>query len=288
MDTQRNEILDILCGPEEDPHWLIPNLFLQGALICLAGEAGAGKSYVSYTMGLAIASGLSTFSGLIPASSEPKRVLYFDEENSLQDRNKYLRRSWFGLMKQNKVKDDSTYLERLDENFWVCSFHLGTEGWQDAARYAIEQVQPHVIIFDTATPAFNIEDENSNSEATQAVKDVRILMKLCDPVCTAIILKHAKMRTEKGGRRSMRGAKAWQGAADGVMFQVAATGRPRRDGLKLTRLEPDKTRAFGLRQTIYISPSWTDEDRNGLLLEASYSATKEHKHAEAKEEGELD
>jgi hypothetical protein len=283
-----NPILSILCDAEPPVRWLIPELFLQGTQVVLAGGAGAGKSYVSYYIALAIAAGIQAMGGIVPAG-EPKVVLYFDEENSEQDRNKYIRRCWNGLMKENKITDPFPYYERLVENFWPMNFHLGAPDWKDRAFECIENIvairgqSPHMMVFDTATPAFNIEDENSNSEATKATKGVRELQLVCDPVATATILKHAKFKVE-GERRTIRGAKAWLGAVDGVIFQVKATGRPRSDGLALTRLEPDKTRAYGLSRTVYITPRWTDnaEKKTGLLLFGSYEASKEHKLADKK------
>lgn len=63
----------------------------------------------------------------------------------------------------------------------------------------------------------------------------------------------------------------WQSLADQVMFQVKSQGRPptkRGKGLHITKLVPDKTRAYGLVDTIKIVPSWTDEEKRGLMLEA--------------------
>lgn len=286
MTDIENNIISILCAEEKEPNWLVPDLFLQGAMVVLAGEPGTGKSYINYMIGLALAAHLKIL-GLMRANS-PKRVLYFDEENSEQDRDTYLRRAWFGLCKQQNIDPHGEHLDLLQENFWPMSFLLGNPEWRDTAMMCVEQIQPHSIIYDTATPAFNIEDENSNSEASIAIKGIRDVARATDPVATSIVLKHAKMRTEKGGRRTIRGAKTWQGAADGVIFQVKATGRPRRDGLNLTRMEPDKTRAHGLRSTIYITPAWMDETRTGLTLTGSYSADKAHKHAEAAEDAELE
>lgn len=281
-----NPIVDILCADEREPNWLIPDLILQGALVCLAGDAGTGKSYLSYTLAMAIASGCPALGGLIPAG-EPRKVLYFDQENGGQDRDKYLRRVWLGLAEGNGgVVPD---LGLLQENFWPLSFVLGSEGWQDVVTQAIEQVEPRAMFFDTATPAFAILEENSNSEATQAISSLRKLMALTDPVASSIVLKHAKTRTEKGtGQRTMRGAKAWKGAADNTLFQVMATGRPPKNGLRVTRLEPDKVRAYGLQDTIYITPRWTDSDRNGLSLTGSYTASKDHRIAAKEEEADLD
>lgn len=276
-----NEILDILSATDEEPDWLVPELLLQGTMNILAGDAGAGKSYISYTLGLAIAAGQGLFGGLVQPG-EPKRVLYFDEENSKQDRDKYLRRSYEGLHVLNHAEPDYGLLYT---NFWPIHFYLGGEDWFDRAQEWVEHINPHLIIFDTATPCFNIEDENDNGKATQVMKQVRQLMAVPEPIATALILKHAKVVTERGGRRTIRGAKAWKSGADQLMFQVKSAGRPRKDGLSLTRLEPDKTRAYGLSRTVYITPDWTDDERTGLLLRGSYDPDKEHKK---REDAELD
>lgn len=279
--TPDNPITDILLGDETPPDWLIPDFLLQGAMVLMAGAPGAGKSYISYTIGLAVASGIEALSGIIPAAP-PRKVVYFDQENSEQDRNKYLRRSYFGL-ERHGVKPDPFILE---ETFWPVHYELGDDDWPEKASRWIEHVKPHLIVFDTATPCFNIEDENNNAEATRTIKLVRDLMDLTDPVATSIILKHERTRVDKG-KRTIRGAKAWQGAADGVMFQCKLPGRPT-SGLTRTRLEPDKTRAYGLTQTIYITPSWTDDAKSGLVLAASHIPDAIHRKGEEQDEGDDD
>lgn len=269
-----NPIADILWAEEQEPEWLVKDLMLQGSLICLAGEPGAGKSYVSYSAALALGSGVQALGGIIPAT-DPKKVLYFDQENGVGDRDKYLRRSWTGLTRDGNAPD----VGLLHEHFRPVHFALGGPDWFERAAEWVEHWHPHLMVFDTATPCFHIQDENNNAEATQVINDLRRLMRLTDPVATTIVLKHAKVSSEKGGKRTMRGAKAWQGAADAVWFQVRSPGRPRRHNLQLTRLIPDKTRAYGLDATIYITPHYTDEEKTGLVLEASYTPSKEHKSA---------
>lgn len=281
VDTYENEIVDVLHAEEQDPEWLIPDLLLQGSMVCLAGEPGAGKSYVSYTMGLAVATGIAALDGIVPPG-KPKTVIYFDQENSRQDRDKYLRRSWHGLARNGKLPDVGLLLK----HFHPIHFALGDDDWADVAAEYIELLCPQLVIFDTATPCFNIADENDNAEAVREIKKIRALMMLADPVAAAIVLRHAKIAIEKGGRRTMRGAKSWHNAADGIMYQVKGTGRPRKDGLSLTRLEPDKTRAYGLSRIVYITPEWTDEERTGLVLHGSYHPDKEHKRLERLEEDE--
>lgn len=279
---QGNPIVNILTAPDVPPEWLVKDMFLQGTLVCLAGSPGSGKSYISYTLGLAVAAGVPALSGLVPAAT-PKRVLYFDQENSRQDRDKYLCRSYVGLTDANGAAPD---LEVLRDNFWPCYFHLGDADWEDRAAECIEFVRPHLIVFDTATPCFNLQDENDNAEATRAGQALHRLMDLVSPKATAIVLRHEKLKTERGSRRTMRGAKAWHSQADAILFQVKQPGRPRKSSLSLTRLVPDKTRAYGLRQTVYITPKWTDAERSGLRLDGSYDPDEEHKEAEDADEGE--
>lgn len=261
-----DSVLEILTGDELPPNWLVPDLALQGTMIALAGEPGAGKSYLSYTLAIALAGGVGALGGIVPEQA-PKRVLYFDEENSRGDRDKYMRRSWTGLAKDGRFPDPNV----VDRNLWPVSFKIGGEDWEEKATIFVQAHQPDVLFFDTATPCFNIQDENDNAEATAAIMGVHRLMAMSDPKATAVILKHAKMRVEKGQRRTIRGAKAWQSAVDMVLFQVKAQGRPRTDGLSLTKLLPDKVRAYGLQRPIYITPNYTDDERTGLVLNGSYA-----------------
>lgn len=274
-----NDILDVIYAEQTDPDWLIPDMLPQGTLVCLAGDSNVGKSYVSYMLGLALATGLKTLGG-IKLAEEPKRVLYFDEENSPIDRETYVRRCWKGLTVQNQEEPDPGL---VNENFWLAANALGSENWADNAAKWIEHVRPHVCIYDTATPAFNIQDENANAEAQQTIKKLRGLMSLTDPVHASIVLRHAKVGKDAVGRRTMRGAKAWRSAVDGVIFHVKAAGRPKKSGLNLTRLERDKVRAFGLTSSIYITPSYTDGDKTGLVLHCSRIPDREHKRAERTE-----
>lgn len=284
VDGQENPIIDILYGEEQPPDWLVPEMLLQGTMVCYAGEPGTGKSYVSYTIAIAVASGCAALSGLIQAG-EPRRVLYFDEENSRQDRNKYLRRVFQGLTYQNKEEPD---IKHLALNLWCPpEGTLGNEDWRERAAEWIEWVRPHLIIFDTASPCFCIEDENDNGKANAVIKEVKALKRLVDPVATALVIRHAKSRVE-GQRRSMRGAKTWHGSVDGVIFQVKAAGRPRKDGLSLTRMESDKVRAYGFSGRIYITPEYINDQRSGMQLLASRDPNKAHTAAEQEEEKEAE
>ena len=254
-----NPVVAVLTGSDPVVQWLIPDFIAQGSLIVLAGEPGAGKSFVCYTLGLAGATNTPIL-GFQP--THPLRILYFDQENSRPDRDQYLRWAWNGLNQPS--------LPMIAANFWVRHFELGTADWVTRAASAITDIQPDIIFIDTATPCCAILDENDNGIATQVINRLRGLQAISNPPAAMIVLKHSRIITEgmdgdNKPRRTIRGAKAWAGAADAVWFHVRTAGHPRTDGLFNTYIEPAKTRAFGLRQTIRINPVWIDNQK-GLQL----------------------
>jgi RecA-family ATPase len=240
--------------------WLLPGFLPRGALFALAGMAGTGKSVLSYTIGLALAAGIPVL-GMKPA--HPYRVLYFDDENSRADRLQYMQWAWRGLGVPPRTP--------LADNFVSASFELGGPDWTDVAERLVLDVQPDLIVIDTTTPCCAIEDENSNGEATTAVQAIRRLQERVSPTAACLALKHARpLRDDRGGfsgTYTLRGGKAWEGAVDGVLFVIRKEGRPRADGLSNVRIQPAKTRAFGLREPLYIEAKWVGpKDRRGLQL----------------------
>ena len=246
-------ISELLTGTEPPVDWLVPEFIPRGSLIALAGEPGAGKSLLMYVISVALASG-TPFLGW--RASGPHRVLYFDQENSKADCTQYLRWAWNGLGRPDP--------RLLDVNLAFAHIVLGGPTWGATAEQYVRAVQPELIVIDTTTPACNVLDENDNAEATRAVQQIRRLHGLCAPSPAIVALKHAKVRAEGGGH-TLRGAKAWEGMVDSIVYHTKARGKTRSDGLRATKLSPAKTRAFGLRSELVINPSWTP-DHSGLIL----------------------
>ena len=242
-----------LTGTDPIVSWLLPDILPRGVVAVLAGLPGTGKSYLSYSLGLALAGGLPML-GQQPG--QPCRVLYFDQENSAPDRIQYERWAWHGLGCPN--------LDQLCDHFWCAPFVLGGRDWPAQATHHIQLHQPDLIIIDTTTPACAITDENDNGEAARAVGWLRHLQTLTPQPPTVFALKHAKVRADDGSY-TLRGAKAWEGAVDSIIYASRHKGRPRADGLSRVTLHPGKVRAFGLRATLTIDPSRT-EDGRGIRL----------------------
>ena len=255
----------LLTEPEAKPPWLVEGLLCEGTVVIMAGEPGVGKSVLAYTLSLSIASGLGNFLG---KQTNTGPVLYFDEENSLPDTRQYLRWAWRGLGKPS--------LPKLTANLHIEHFSLASQG---ISRYdymvsIAAQVKPKMIVLDTTTPACHIQDENDNGEASLALRNLRRVRAVSDPACTMLLLKHSKIFNEAsdkeaGQKRTIRGAKSWLGEVDAVLYHVAASGRFRKDGLKASHIYPDKVRAYGLREPLWIEPSWTGtgDDDKGLKLD---------------------
>ena len=225
-----------------------------------------GKSVLGYTAAIAVAAGLP----LLNLPTAQARVLYFDEENSLPDAQQYFKWSWRGLDGPDTALIDAAV---RFEHFTLSSYN---GPWWEGMAQAAREHRPGLIIIDTATPACRVHDENDNAEATKVVQALRRVQLAADCNTSLLILKHARVTHDPIGNeyRTVRGAKAWMGAADGVIYHVASRGFPRADGLRCTHLEPYKTRAFGLRQSLQISPTWTTslEDSNrGIVLSGAFS-----------------
>jgi RecA-family ATPase len=241
-----------------EPHWLVRDMIPRGTMVILAGEAGAGKSTLMYCLAYAVATGLP----FLGHQTFPTNVLYFDEENGEPDWLQYNQWAWAGL--------GCPPVEELDERLRLEHFAL-VAGWKEVMAKTIKEHQPGLVIVDTASPAFHIKDENDNAEATRIMQVLRHIRQLGDNT-TFIVLKHEKHRGEEhtaDGARTIRGAKAWLGAFDQVLYHVIANGAKRRkDGTRLTQLEPSKLRAFALKHRIRIDPSWTGSEPKGLILNA--------------------
>ena len=198
---------------------------------------------------MSIATGLP-FLGL---HTQPGRVLYFDEENSQIDLEAYLRWMWNGMGKPD--------LNTLSENLHIEHFSLTEHPlsrWSFMAQKAAQH-KPILVVIDTATPAFDIRDENDNAEATRVIGQLRrVRAATGDGRTSMLIIKHAKFTHDASERRTMRGAKTWHGAVDGVLFHVGLVGRPRKHGLRPSQIEPDKIRAYGLKETLRIHPEWLE------------------------------
>ena len=255
MDTI--DLATILTTTDPEPDHIVKGMLYRGQVILIAGEPGVGKSFLQYNLSLCIAGGLD-FLGMPTA---PGKVLYFDEENSRPDLHQYLRWIWRGLGEPD--------IPTLAANLHIEHFTLARHGHKryDYMAQVAAQVQPALIVIDTVTPCCAIAEENDNGEASRAMRALRRVKESAGPLATMVLLKHAKFTHDPTEKQTIRGAKTWLGEADGVIYHKLVVGKPRGDGLRNSCLTPDKTRAFGLRSDIRITPAWCGNDpQKGIIL----------------------
>lgn len=243
---------------EPAPDWLIPNILHKGNTVLLAGMPGIGKSLFGYMLANALATG-SPFADTL---SPPRRVLYFDEENGRADLSAYARWTWRGLKCPSR--------DLLRENLRIESRTLGaSERWGLTMRQIAAEHKPEIIVVDTATPACHIEDENDNAEASAACQQIRLSQDASGPDCASLIFKHLRLDNVTG-KIDIRGAKHWKGAVDSIWFHMLRPGPKRQDGWRNTLIRPEKSRAYGLREDLQITPRCEP----GLFVELRLSLSK--------------
>src|SRR5438034_431799 len=84
---------EVLTSKPIEPEWIVRDMIPQQTLVILAGEAGAGKSYLMYSLAYAVVTGRP----FLGHSTMPTRVLYFDEENAEPDFLQYNQWAWAAL-----------------------------------------------------------------------------------------------------------------------------------------------------------------------------------------------
>lgn len=241
---------------EPTPDWLVPRLIHKGNLILLCGLPGTGKSFFSYALANALATGSHLLDGeLLPT----KKILYFDEENARADLSAYARWTWRGMGAPSR--------DLLRANLRIESRTLGaSDDWGKTLIGRAEKFRPDLIIIDTATPACHIKNENDNAEAAIATQQIRLALDAAGPQCSALVLKHLRFDADTH-RVDVRGAKHWKGAVDAIWYHLFTRGPRRADGWRNTRIVPEKGRAYGLRDELVIRPEHVDDHSVTLNIE---------------------
>jgi RecA-family ATPase len=245
-------MIDIKAALTEEntkPDWLVEGIFHQGQMVCVAGAPGVGKSFFNLTLSFCIASNLL----FLGKQTTPGKVLYFDEENSLPDIKEYLRLVWHGLEKPD--------IDRLVENVSLEHFALAARG-SSRFQYMLQraaEIQPSLIVIDTATSVCGIQDENDNAEASRVIAKLRSIKTAAGSNATMLVSKHERFSHEAGATRTIRGAKTWLGELDMILYHTNVPGHPLKSGLRITKLVPDKVRAFGLREELKVFPDRFDQ-----------------------------
>jgi hypothetical protein len=192
----------------------------------VASVTNAGKSTLLRNALLALATG-GEFEPLVKRGA-PRRVLLLDFESSssrLQNDFERMTRDW--PERERALLRENLFIVcegMVDDNLLSLSEHLGLIE-REARTHRVD-----LIVVDTACAAFNLFDENSNSEVARKV--MKPLLKLARQLDAAVLMANhiGKSRSEEGSAgekvHKPRGASSFPGYAASVFVLIADSSDP--------------------------------------------------------------
>lgn len=180
-----------------DPTWLIDGILPANSLCVLYGEPGCGKTFVSLSIALSLASGQSWCG----KRASPAKVLYVAAEGL------------FGLKfrvraHQAKYNSIASSIRYLGETF---SLLKPTD--MEAVTTSLQSFQPDLIVLDTFARLVAGADENSAKDVGAAIKAIDEFRS--GTKATVLLIHHTGKNS-----KAERGSSALRGAAD-VMIECA-------------------------------------------------------------------
>lgn len=203
-------ISELLAMPEVDPDWMVDQLFTVGSNGWVAAEPKVGKSWVVLELAYALSTG-SPFLGRF-AIKQPRRVIYVQEEDSVQRVLRRLKRI---------IKGDPSRIVPPDENWhWSvrAGFRLDDLAWMEKLRQEIIAHKAEVVILDVFNRLHG-SDENKQAEMTAILNRLTLLTRDYD--CSFIIVHHNRkpqQGNEARGNQMMRGSGVLAGWAECSLY----------------------------------------------------------------------
>ena len=220
-----------------EPDWVVDGFIGEGVTM-IAGATGRGKSSTIVPLTLNIAH-LTEPNFLTPRHR--RKVIYLTEDSN------QVQRLIFGMKKHHSRRFNFPD-EEWSEWFKVINTHrMSAAAIQYLAEMAGEYAStvdgktiPPLVVFDTASASFSIDEENNNSEAAKAVSIVKteFWVKRFIPVWIAGHTSKANNREQMIEHMSARGANAWEADVNGTAYifedenlegRIMATGKRRFD-----------------------------------------------------------
>jgi hypothetical protein len=188
----------------------------RGEVAAIEAVTNIGKSTLLLNLCLSLAAGVRCIP-LAPYESRPRRVLYIDAESPAsllrddlrimlgQIDNAPTAKTNFCLLVDPLIAEEPLNLKRQEHLNYVAAI--------------AQECKADLIVLDTVTACFDLHEENSNSEVTRIMKNLRELARKsgCAVVYTHHIGKYAETGTSEGSYKG-RGASAFGGQSRTILL----------------------------------------------------------------------
>lgn len=174
-------ISDLLAMNEEEPDWLIKDLFTAGSSGWVGAEPKVGKSWTVLEIIYALSTGTS-FLGRFDVP-ERRKVVYIQEEDSLQRVLRRFKRILHGTPGRGIPEDD--YLR------WSVrvGFKIDAPQWIMNLRAELDSYKADVVILDVFN-RFHAKNENDQAEMSALLETLTVLTR--EYGCAFIVVHHNK------------------------------------------------------------------------------------------------
>jgi hypothetical protein len=191
-------ISELLAMPEVEPDWLVNQLFTVGSNGWVAAEPKVGKSWTVLELVYALSTG-SPFLGRF-AVKQPRRVMYIQEEDSLQ---RVLRRL------KKLLKGDPSREPPSDEYLrWSIrsGFKLDSQEWLNRLQDELRAYPAEVVVLDVFNMLHGME-ENKQADMTSLLQTMMTFNRIFG--CAFIVVHHNRKPqagNEARGNQMIRGS----------------------------------------------------------------------------------
>lgn len=249
-------ISELLAMPETEPDWMVDQLFTVGSNGWVAAEPKVGKSWTVLELVYALSTG-TPFLGRF-AVKQPRRVIYIQEEDSIQ---RVLRRF------KRLIRGDGTRTPPSDDYLrWSVrvGFKLDDTSWLEKLKYELQQYPAEVVVLDVFNRLHGL-DENKQADMTRILNTLLVFNKIFG--CAFLIVHHNKKAQagfEARANQMIRGSGVLAGWAECSLYLRRSRDK---DTIIVTPESKDAPEMDDFTITLQ------DQDNGGIVLEMGAAAT---------------
>ena len=213
----------------------------RGEIVMCPAITNRGKTTYWRNGGLSLACGRE-FAPIVGAG-QPRPVLYLDFETRIYRARADINKMLGSLSQEQRALVSQNFHLIADCRIQERPLTLSSPRHLEIVEAEARRVKADVIILDTLTAAFEIEDENNNAEAARVMKKLTGLAQRL--ACVIVFLHHiGKPKQENGGTvqavHRARGASAYSGFSHAIFSMVPDPVMRERNTLECSKVKGER------------------------------------------------